>query len=105
MALTRQELQIMRIVWQRGEVTVRAVYEEIRTTRHVAYTTIMTTMNILEREGRLTKRLSGRAFMYTSVDSRDQAVEEILREFVDRVFDGSVSSLLELLSRTQNLRR
>lgn len=99
MTLTTQELQIMRIVWRRGEATVRTVYEEVRQTRRIAYTTVMTTMSILERKKRLTKRLAGRAFIYASIGSQDQTIEELLREFVDRVFEGSIDPLLELLNR------
>jgi BlaI family penicillinase repressor len=90
MSLTNQELQIMRVVWQRGDTTVRDVYEEMRKRRRIAYTTVMTMMNILERKGRLMKRKSGRAFNYAPVGSKDQVLQEMLIEFIDRVFEGSV---------------
>ena len=86
MVLTDQEFQIMRVVWRRRKATVREVYEEMRTRRQIAYTTVMTMMNILERKRHLRKRQVGRAFIYTPVHSEDEAVNEMLREFVDRVF-------------------
>ena len=46
-----QELQIMKIVWDRGRVTVRDVYEMLRERRQVAYTTVMTTMGSWTRRG------------------------------------------------------
>jgi BlaI family penicillinase repressor len=98
MSLTNQELQIMRIVWQRGDTTVRDVYEEMRKRRRIAYTTVMTMMNVLERKGRLMKRKSGRAFCYAPVSSRDQVLQEMLIEFVDRVFEGSVPALRRAIS-------
>jgi len=97
MTLTDQEFQIMRVVWRRRKATVREVYEEMRTRRQIAYTTVMTMMNILERKRHLRKRQVGRAFIYRPVHSEDEAVNEMLREFVDRVFDGSISSLLHLV--------
>jgi BlaI family transcriptional regulator, penicillinase repressor len=95
MTLTDQEFQIRRIVWRRRKATVREVYEEMRT--RIAYATVMTMMNIRERKSHLRKRRVGRAFIYTPIYSEDKAVKEMLREFVDRVFDGSISSLLLLI--------
>ena len=83
MTLTKREMDLMRIVWGRRGVTVREVYEEIRSNERVAYTTV-----ILEPKGRLRKHRVGKAFAYTPAVSRDQAVEEILRELVDRLFGG-----------------
>jgi hypothetical protein len=57
----------------------------------------MTMINILERKRHLSKRHVGRAFIYTPVHSEDEAVKEMAREFVDRVFDESISSLLQLV--------
>ena len=97
MTLTDQEFQIMKIIWKFREATVRDVCEERRTKRRVAYTTVMTMMNILERKDRLSRRRDGRVFIYAPVRSRDEVVIEMVQEFVDRVFDGSISSLLEVV--------
>jgi BlaI family penicillinase repressor len=90
-----QELQIMKIVWDRQNVTVRDVYEDVLTRRHVAYTTVMSTMNILEQKGYL-KRQAGedRAFRYVPARSRDVVVKGMVREFLERVFNGSAQPLL-----------
>jgi predicted transcriptional regulator len=47
--LTEQELEIMKVVWERDSVTVRAVYETLRAQRQIGYPTVMTMMRILER--------------------------------------------------------
>jgi len=60
--LTGQELAIMKVVWRRDTMTVRDVYEELRSTRHIAYTTVMTMMNILETKGYLKKEKVDRAY-------------------------------------------
>jgi BlaI family transcriptional regulator, penicillinase repressor len=54
--LTEQELEIMKIVWSRGAVTVRDVYEELLAKRKVAYTTVMTMMGVLETKGRQARK-------------------------------------------------
>jgi predicted transcriptional regulator len=92
--LTPQELEIMKVVWQRGTVTVRDVYETLRAHRRIAYTTVMTMLNVLERKGHLRKRAEGRSFLYQPARPRGQVVKAMVREFLDRVFGGSAAPLL-----------
>ncbi len=62
--LTEQELEIMKVVWERESVTVRDVYETLRAQRQIAYTTVMTMMRILERKGHVKVSRADRAFVY-----------------------------------------
>jgi predicted transcriptional regulator len=99
-----QELQIMKVVWERGRVTVRDVYEVLRARRQVAYTTVMTTMTILDQKGFL-KRTPGedRAFVYEPARSRDTVMRAMVKEFLDRVFGGSVNPLMLHLIQDKHL--
>lgn len=92
--LTGQELEIMKVVWQLKSATVRQVYEELLKGRKIAYTTVMTLMNILEKKGHLTKRQEERAFLYVPAKPRKQVIGSMVREFVQRVFNGSAEPLL-----------
>jgi predicted transcriptional regulator len=92
--LTDQELEIMKVVWQRGRATVRDVYEEILKQRKIAYTTVMTMMGILEQKGRLSKSDSERAYVYTPAQPQGEVVGNMVHDFVKRVFDGSAKPLL-----------
>jgi BlaI family penicillinase repressor len=92
--LTDQELEIMKVVWDRETVTVRDVYEELLEKRKVAYTTVMTMMNILEQKGHLVKTQEDRAYLYRSSKPRNQVIRGMVREFVNRVFNGSAEPLL-----------
>lgn len=92
--LTDQELEIMKIVWQKGSATVREVYEELLRHRKIAYTTVMTMMGILEQKGRLRKSEDGRAFVYTPTEPQTKVVGTMVQEFVKRVFNGSAQPLL-----------
>jgi BlaI family penicillinase repressor len=92
--LTDQELEIMKVVWDRETVTVRDVYEELLEKRKVAYTTVMTMMNILEQKGHLVKTQEDRAYLYRSSKPRHQVIRGMVREFVNRVFNGSAEPLL-----------
>ena len=61
--LTDQELEIMKVVWDLGHATVRDIYAKLLERRSIAYTTVMTMMNILEQKGYLKKRQGDRAFV------------------------------------------
>ena len=99
-----QELQIMKVVWDRGRVTVRDVYEALRARRQVAYTTVMTTMTILDQKGFL-KRTPGkdRAFVYEPARSRQTVMRAMVNEFLDRMFGGSASPLMLHLIEDKHL--
>jgi len=93
----------MKIVWRKDEVTVRDVYESLRESRPIAYTTVMTMMRILQEKGYLTKVAEERAHVYKPSRPRQQVVGAMLREFVDRVFDGASDSLLLHLAKDNKL--
>jgi predicted transcriptional regulator len=101
--LTPQELAIMKVVWRLGSVTVRDVYEALRTRRQIAYTTVMTMMRILEEKGYLKKSAADRAHVYRPARPRQQVLGAMLRDFVDRVFDGASDTLLVHLARDNRL--
>lgn len=102
-ALTGQELEIMKVVWDLEPATVRQVYETLLKQRHIAYTTVMTMMNILEQKGFLKKRQEERAYVYTSTQPRKQVVGSLVRDFVNRVFNGAAEPLLLHLVEDQKL--
>src|SRR5215813_12423443 len=92
--LTDQELEIMKIVWRKGSVTVRDVYEELLSRRRIAYTTVMTMMGILEQKGHLNKSADERAYVYTPAQPQREVVGNMVHDFLKRVFNGSAKPLL-----------
>jgi predicted transcriptional regulator len=103
--LTEQELEIMKIVWERDTVTVRDVYEALLERRKVAYTTVMTMMKILEQKQYLTKNQAERAYVYRPAQPKRQVIGAMVRDFVNRVFNGSAEPLLVHLVEEHNLSR
>jgi BlaI family transcriptional regulator, penicillinase repressor len=101
--LTDQELAIMKIVWRLGNATVRDVYEELLKRRRIAYTTVLTMMNILEEKKYLKKRAEERAYLYQATRPRSEVVKAMVRDFVDRVFNGAAEPLLVHLIRDRRL--
>ena len=92
--LTSGELEIMKVVWERDHVTVRDVYEALSETRKVAYTTVMTMMKILEQKKYLKKSQADRAHVYRAAQPRKTVIGAMVRDFVNRVFNGSAEPLL-----------
>jgi BlaI family transcriptional regulator, penicillinase repressor len=100
--LTPQELTIMKVVWTLETATVRDVYEHLRSRRTIAYTTVLTMMKILEQKGYVKKTREDRAFVYSPAKPRQQVIGSMVREFVERVFDGaSRPMLLHLVKQTK----
>jgi len=101
--LTDLELEIMKIVWDHETVTVRDVYETLLKRRKVAYTTVMTMMKILEEKKYLKKNQADRAYVYRPAQPRRQVIGALVRDFVNRVFNGSAEPLLVHLVEEHDL--
>jgi len=93
----------MKIVWERDRATVRDVYESLLERRKIAYTTVMTMMNILEQKKYLRKSAEDRAYIYRPAKPKKQVIKGMVREFVDRVFNGSAEPLLVHLIEDRKL--
>ncbi len=98
---TKLELRIMQAVWKRGGGTVSEVQSELDPP--LAYTTVQTMLNILERKGKLKRELEGRAYVYTSKVSEAKALGQQLRDLVDRMFGGSSEELVMSLLKTRQI--
>ncbi len=93
----------MKIVWQKGQASVRDVYEVLLERRKIAYTTVMTMMRVLERKGYVKARRVNRAYIYRPAHAERQVLRSMVREFVDRVFNGSARPLLVHLVEDRRL--
>ena len=94
----------MKLVWQRESASVRDVYEALLERRKIAYTTVMTMMKILETKGYLKKHQQDRAYIYRPAHPKNQVIGGMIREFIDRVFNGSAEPLLVHLVKSRRLR-
>jgi len=103
--LTAAEVEIMHVVWNQGRATVRDVYETLRQRRKVAYTSVMTMMKILEQKGHLKKEQVERAYVYQPAKPRRQVLSGMVKDFVDRVFQGAAKPLLVHLVEDKRLSR
>jgi len=103
--LTDQELEIMKVVWERHTATVREVYEDLLKGRKIAYTTVLTMMGILEQKGRLTKEAAERAYVYRPAEPQSKVVGTMVTDFIKRMFNGSATPLLVHLAESREIRQ
>ncbi len=99
--LTKLELRIMQVIWKRGSSTVAEVQAAMRPP--LAYTTVQTVLNILERKGKLNRALEGRAFVYAAKVSEEKAYGQSLRDLIDRMFGGSSEELVMSLLKSRQI--
>jgi BlaI family penicillinase repressor len=97
--LGRLELQIMNVVWDKGQATVHDVKDAISRGRKPAYSTILTMMRKLEAKGYLEHDVDDRTYVYRATISRQTVRQGVLGDLLDRLFEGSplllVNSLVE----------
>jgi len=101
--LTDVELEVMRVVWGLGRGTVRQVHEVLGEQRQIAYTTVMTMMNILEDKQYLQRSKEGRAYVYEPVQPKSEVIASMVDDFVTKVFDGSARPLVMGLVKDRKL--
>jgi predicted transcriptional regulator len=101
-ALTPLELEIMNVLWETGSGNVQAVQEKLPG-RELAYTTVQTMLNVLYRKGKVKRKLQDRAYVYSPVLSRQNAVTQALGDMLDRFFGGSADSLVLSLVEAKHL--
>ena len=96
--LTRYELELMDVLWEMGEGSVQEVCDKLE--RPLAYTTVMTTLSLLNGKKRvLDRRKSGRAFIYRPSISREEVSRSMISDLREVLFGNQLPSLvLNLLS-------
>ena len=92
--LTEAELRLMEVLWQRGALTVAEVVEGLGGGPPLAYSTVLTTMRILEQKGYVRHTEEGRAYVYHPLIDRGQARRSALRDVLSRFFDNSPELLV-----------
>jgi BlaI family transcriptional regulator, penicillinase repressor len=99
--LTKLELQIMQVIWRQGASNVGAVQAGLE--QQLAYTTVQTMLNILQRKGKLKRKLRGRAYEYSATVTEARASGHAVRDLVDRMFGGSSEELVMSLIKSRQI--
>jgi len=95
------ELECLKALWGIGEGTVRDVRQVLVGNKNLAYTTVMTVLDRLEKRGGVTRRKQGRSFLYIPKVSQDALRRFAVKELVDAFFDGSEEELARYLRQSR----
>ncbi len=93
-ALSDAQLEIMHVVWDRGEATVTDVWNVLAPRRTVARNTVLTLMDRLEKKGWLMRRADGQTHYYGATVPRDSTLGQVVHRLVDAAFAGSAEALV-----------
>lgn len=91
---TDSELEILQILWEKGEASVREVHEVLSVKKDIGYTTALKLMQIMYEKGLLQRDDSSRTHIYKAQVSREETQEQILNKLIDSVFKGSAAKLV-----------
>ncbi|MGA3069829.1 MAG: BlaI/MecI/CopY family transcriptional regulator [Terracidiphilus sp.] len=92
--LTQAELRLMKVLWERGESTVADMVTATSAEMPLAYTSVLTTIRILETKGYVSHRQEGRAYLYSSCIGEREASRSEVRHVLKRFFGDSRERLL-----------
>ena len=99
---TSGELEILKVLWERGPSTVRDVMDTLHAARPRAYTSVMSLMNVMAEKGLLVREPQGRAFVYRPKRDRGRMLRQMVGDLLGRAFEGSTSQLvLHLLDQSK----
>ncbi len=91
---TDAELEILRVLWQRGPSTVREVHEILNATRPTGYTTVLKLMQIMSEKGLVQRNEEQRAHVYEARFEQGETQSQLVGDLLERAFDGSAAKLL-----------
>lgn len=92
---TERELDILKVLWDRGEATVRDVYAELRQRLPIVQNTVQAFLRTMEEKGLVTHRLEGRTFIYQPTYERQQTTQRLAEQLLTRAFDGAMDQLVQ----------
>jgi BlaI family penicillinase repressor len=94
-APTDAELEVLRVLWQRGPGTVREVHDAVRQSKDVGYTTVLKQMQLMHAKGLLTRSERSRAHVYEPAQAPERTRRQLADALLQRAFGGSVRALLQ----------
>ncbi len=97
-APSERELEILKVLWELGEGSVRDVHERLHPQGEAHFNTVQTLLRIMENKGLVAHRAEGRTFIYFAKHSRDR----VTRRFLQKVFDGALDQLVLSLLESED---
>src|SRR5215471_1235086 len=90
---TEVELELLRVLWDKGSATVRELFEVVSQQRALGYTSVLKTLQIMTEKGLVERTEAGKAHIYHAVASQEETQSQLLRDLSERLFAGSAAQL------------
>jgi BlaI family transcriptional regulator, penicillinase repressor len=91
---TSGELEILQVLWDAGPITVREVYETLSKRKPIVYTTVLKLMQIMTDKGLVKRDEAQRAHVYSAQVEREDTQQQVVRDLLNRLFQGSAKQLV-----------
>jgi BlaI family transcriptional regulator, penicillinase repressor len=92
---TQRELEILNVLWDRSEATVRDVYEELRTRLPIVQNTVQAFLRTMEEKGLVQHRVEGRTFIYRPAYQREKTTQHLAEQLLHKAFGGAMDQLVQ----------
>jgi BlaI family transcriptional regulator, penicillinase repressor len=90
---TEAELELLRVLWEKGPATVRELHDEVNLQRAVGYTSVLKILQIMMEKGLVEREESAKAHIYRAAASQEETQNQLLRDLSERLFSGSAAQL------------
>jgi predicted transcriptional regulator len=98
---TKGELEILDVLWQRGEATVREVHEELSSRKPTAYTTVLKLLQIMDEKGLVERDKNAKAHVYRAKQPQDETQKNLVSDLLEKAFRGSALKLVQHVLETK----
>src|SRR4051812_15597937 len=92
---TERELEILKVLWDRGQASVREVYEQMSPAAGIVQNTVQAFLRTMEDKGLVRHKTQGRTFIYQPVPQREETEKRLVSGVLQRVFDGAIDQLVQ----------
>ena len=97
------QLRIMRVLWKKGRVNAREITDEMNKMEPIAHSTVQTLLRKLEEKGAADHEVENRTFIFYPTVQAESVIRFALRDFLDRIFDGSPAGMVSYLIKHEEI--
>lgn len=98
---TGSELEILDVLWQRGQATVRELYEDLSANKPLAYTTVLKLLQIMDEKGLVERDKNAKAHVYRAQQPQDETQKNLVSDLLEKAFRGSALKLVQHVLETK----
>jgi predicted transcriptional regulator len=98
---TKSELEILDVLWQRGQATVRELYEDLSANKPMAYTTVLKLLQIMDEKGLVERDKNAKAHVYRAQQPQDETQKNLVSDLLEKAFRGSALKLVQHVLETK----